>query len=559
MTLFHPPQIEQGKIVPRPYQIEALQALDEHIRTKKTNPCVVIPTGGGKSILMAWIIQQWKREHPPLRVVILAHRKELVEQNSTELKDLWPGGDIGIYSAALKRRDYDSSILYASIDSIYDKWGKFSPFDVIIVDEAHRIPVKGEGKYRQFISGCKSLNREWIPVVGFTATPNRLGCGPICHRDHILNEICYSANIGDLINQGYLCKLRSKIGDIQPDMDLVKKNSGGDYTLKSLGEAIDTPGIVQEAMRSAVKIIIAEKRNSVLFFCVDVKHSHDVSMELRKYGLDVPAITGKTPQVQRTRIAEAFKAGQYRAICNVNVYTEGFNAKQVDCIVLLRPTLSKGLYVQMVGRGLRTHPSKKDCLVLDYARCIDEHGPIDCVEADEVKVISCGKCGDAFSRAVRICPNCGWEIPKQEIERMEAEAKEKRMHEAEHSNRSILSSEPETLKVNDVFVERHKKPGKPDSIRVQYRCGLSVFREWICLDHGGVAEKKAREWWFWRFGGEESKTITVDTALQDMFLNVRIKDVTKAITVLKQGKHDTIVDYQIKQPQSSRQGVNKNV
>ena len=542
MNLFTPPPIESGAITPRPYQIEALEALDGHMRTKEGNPCVVIPTGGGKSILMAWAIQSWKRDYPPFRAVILAHRKELVEQNAGELAALWPGGDIGIYSAALKRRDLDCSITFASIDSVYNRWGEFAPFDVVIIDEAHRIPARGEGKYRQFIKGCR-LQNENLRVIGFTATPFRMSTGPICHKDHILNEVCYEANVGDLIAQGYLCNLRSKVGDVQPDMENVKRNSGGDYITKSLAGAVDTPDIVQKAIRSAMTLANAERRKSIVFFCVDVKHCRDVSLELRKYGVNAPMVTGKTSIQERERIADAFKAGQLRAICNVNVYTEGFNAQRIDCIALLRPTLSPGLYTQMVGRGLRLHPSKEDCLVLDYGHCIETHGPIDCVDGGEVSIMICGQCGDAFSRAIRTCPHCGWEIPKKEVERAEAAEREKKMHDAEASKRSILGSEPETLDVDDVSVHRHRKIGKPDSIRVQYRCGIAVFREWICLDHEGYAGRKAHQWWWNRFGKSEADVTTVNVALEDMLLGDRIKKATQSITVIRRGKHAEILKY----------------
>jgi DNA repair protein RadD len=361
-----------------------------------------------------------------------------------------------------------------------------------------------------------------------------------------LQEVCYEANVGALIAQGFLCKLRSKVGDVQPDMDNVRRNSGGDYVVKSLAGAVDTPDIVRRAVRSAMGIINAEGRKSIVFFCVDLKHCKDVSLELRKYGIEAPQVTGKTPQRERDRIAEAFKAGRHRAICNVNVYTEGFNAKRVDCIVLLRPTLSPGLYVQMVGRGLRLHPSKSDCLVLDYAHCIETHGPIDCIDEGEVRLADCEQCGDVFSRAIRVCPHCGWEIPKQEIERAEAEEREKRMHEAEAAQRAILGSEPEELAVNSVSIHRHRKPGKPDSLRVQYRCGLSTIREWVCLDHGGYAERKAREWWARRFGRAEAGKITVEDALNDMFTAQRITDVTEKIIVVRKGKHVEITDYRLR-------------
>ena len=529
-------------IIPRPYQEQAIESLDLHMCNKDSNPLVVIPTGGGKSILMAWAVHRWKMDYPPFRVCILAHRKELVQQNANELKDLWPDGDIGIYSAGLGRKDESNSILFASIDSIHKKWGMFSPWDCIIVDECHRIPASGEGKYREFINKSRISSKN-LRVVGFTATPYRMS-GPICHKNHILNEICYEANVGNLIRDGFLCKLRSRVGDVQPDLSNVKRNHGGDYVESSLASIIDTPEVVTKAIRSAMTHIINEKRKSIVFFCVDVDHCTQVSIELRKYGVDAPCVTAKTSPAERDRIAKGFIEGKYKAICNVNVYTEGFNAKRVDCIVLLRPTLSKGLYVQMVGRGLRLHPDKQDCLILDYAHCIDEHGPIDCIEAGDVKIEECRQCGDVFSRVVRSCPNCGWIIPKEEIERKESVEREKRLHEEEASRRAILGMEPETIEVSDVSVARHRKNGSPDSIRVQYRCGLSVFSEWVCLSHGGYPEQKARKWWWDRFGNE-SKTITVDDALTDMFLGNKIKNVTDTITIARRGKYTEIVRYGI--------------
>jgi len=451
-------------------------------------------------------------------------------------------GDIGVYAAGLRRRDTENSILYASIDSIHKKGGELEPYDVIIIDECHRIAPGGNGKYRTFIDMAKKSNPK-LRVVGFTATPYRMGCGPICHEDHILNEVCYEANIGDLINDGYLCRLRSKIGSVQPDLSEVKRNSGGDYIVKSLAEAVDKECVVSQAINEAVKIIAAEERNSIIFFCCDVEHCKKVSQELRRYGIDAPYVTGKTSRKERDSIADRFKRGKLKAICNVNVYTEGFNAKQVDAVVLLRPTLSKGLYVQMVGRGLRLHENKEDCLILDFAHCIDEHGPIDCIDAGKVAITTCSGCGDAFSRAVRVCPNCGWEIPKEQIEREEAEEREKRLHEITTSKRSIISGEPEDLPVHGVSIATHIKAGKPNSLRVEYRCGLSVFREWVCLDHEGFARRKAEEWWRKRFN---SNAPTVSEAVSNLFLANDLNSKTEAITVVRRGKITDITDFKFR-------------
>jgi DNA repair protein RadD len=529
-------------ITPRPYQSEAHTSLDEHLRTKQTNPCVVIPTGGGKSFQMAYAIQNWKALCPTFRVCVLAHRKELVEQNSQEMNGIAPEFDIGIYSAGLNRKDKNASVIFASIDSIWNKADQFMQFDCLIVDEAHRIPAKGEGKYRSFINACRRINPNLV-VIGFTATPFRMGCGPICHKSHILQEICYEANVGDLIRDGYLCKLRSKVGEVQPDLSNVDRNARGDYKTASLATAVDKGDIVSAAVRSAVGHIVKENRKSVVWFCVDIDHCHRVQAELAKYGVDAPVVTSKTPAAERDRIARSFKLGVYSHIINVNVYTEGFNSRNVDCIVILRPTLSKGLFIQMCGRGLRTHPDKIDCLILDYASCIAEHGPIDCPDTGFVRVIECLECGDVFSRAVGTCPNCGWVIPKREVERHEAEQREKRMHEAEASKLNILSQEPEVMPVDGVSVHRHVKAGKPDSIRVQYRSGLQTFSEWVCPDHEGPISERARNWWFARF---RTRTVTVNSALEDLFLADAISNLTESITVRRNGKFFEIVSHKFR-------------
>ena len=528
----------------RPYQLDAENALHEHICTKQTNPCVVVPTGGGKSVIMANVINKWRKDAPWVRGCILAHRKELVEQNAEKLRAALGASsganDIGIFAAGLGRRDYNSPILFASIDSIFRKSGEFPPFDFLFIDEAHRIPPSGEGKYRTFIAGCRKFNRV-LRVIGLTATAFRIGCGNICHRDHILNKICYEAKITELINDGYLCKLRSKVGKHQPALTEVRRNSGGDYVVASLSEATNRRTLISAAVKEAVGIIRSENRKSIVFFCVDVEHCKKVSIELRKHGIYAPYLIGKTRDRDRDKLIRDFKSGRIQAICNVNVLTEGFDAPHIDCIVLLRPTLSPGLFSQMVGRGLRVSPNKTDCLTLDFANCIDEHGPIDLLgDGQHVVMATCSQCRESFSRATRVCPQCGWKIPKREVERLEIVERERRMHGDRASGKSILSDEPQTMRVDMVFVSRHVKPGSPDSLRVQYRCGIGMYREWICLDHEGAAGVIAGKWWRQRLGGERA---TVNDALSNMFLSQQILEYTKTITVKIVGKHYDIMAY----------------
>lgn len=524
----------------RPYQREAIDALNTHLSSRQDNPCVVLPTGAGKSLVMASAIDEWRKRYPPFRAIVLAHRKELVEQNSKEFIGCAPDAEVGIYSASLGFKDDDKAITFAAIDSCYDKAGYFPPFDAIIVDEAHRIPVKGEGKYRRFIADCKSFNPN-LRVIGFTATPFRLGSGAICHKDFILNHICYEANVGTLIQQGFLSALRSKVSTEMPDLSNVKKQSG-DYQQKSLGEVMRANGLVARTVRDALVHLNNEDRKSCVWFCVDVEHCNQVLNALQLQGENAIAVTGNTSVADRDIAVDGFRNWQFRHILNVNVFTEGFNVKQVDAIVLLRPTLSKGMYSQMIGRGLRLHPLKKDCIVLDYAHCIETHGPIDYLDEGEVRLEICRSCREAFPRAMRTCPRCGWEMPKEEREAREQKEREKKMHDERIAQLAILGSQPHEYPISAVVVSKHEKNGVA-SLCITYRCGIQTFREWLCLNHSGYPRQKAELWWKTRF--TRPVPSSVDEALQDLFLNFDIKKVTSSITVVKRGKYNEIIGYKL--------------
>jgi len=529
-------------VIPRPYQQEALDALNEFLCTKQGNPAVVIPTGGGKSPMMAWAIQRFIKMAPWFRGCIIAHRKELIEQNRDELQAVCPDLEIGIFAASMRRRDYDSNILIASIDSIYKRSGEFRPWDALFIDEAHRIPFSGEGKYRTFISGSQRFNQR-MRIIGWTATPFRMNGGELCHPDHILNEICYEAKVIDLIKDGYLSNLRTKIGKNQPNLNNVSKRRG-DYVIQSLSKITNDQKVVEETVTEIVYLITHEARQSVLIFCVDIAHCKMVSAAFSRHGIHAPYVTADTKQSDREKIVKHFKAGKLRAVLNVNVYTEGFNAPNTDCIVLLRPTLSPGLYSQMVGRGLRICTARKsDCLVLDFASCIDEHGPIDLVGGQPTVLATCYKCRESFSRAIRVCPACGTKLPKVEIDRVAAEEMKKRLHGKKASQKAILSGVPVTLKVDQIICSRHRKEGRPDSLRVQYRCGMEMFYEWVCLDHPGEGRIRGQEWWKKRMGDNLKQHVMVDEALEYLFLNSDLEAWTKTITVVRTGKYWKIVDY----------------
>ena len=480
-------------LTPRPYQREAIDSVNAALRERDDNPAIVLPTGAGKSLVMALLVEQWISVCPYFRIMILAHRKELVEQNAAELAGLNASLSIGVYAASLRQRDTRKQITFASIDSVAKRADDFPAQNVLLIDEAHRIPVRGEGKYRKFIDAMTARNPD-LRVVGLTATPYRMGTGAICHRDHILNHVCYEANVGDLIRDGYLSQIRTIEGEHSTlDLEGVKKTAG-EFNLKDLALRVDKDEVVSEAVKDMTAKVRSESRKSIIVFCIDIEHCEHVRTELRKYGVDAGIVTGSTTWKERERLVEEFKAGRIQYLLSVNVFFEGFNAKRVDCVVMLRPTQSKGLWVQAIGRGLRLHEDKQDCLVLDYGDNIMKHGPIDIDEGEQVKLAKCGQCENMFSRAVKKCPSCGWEIPPVQREIFEAEDERERQMHAAKAHAGMLLAKPRWMPVNGVSLRLHRKAGKPDSVRVEYMCGMTVVKEWLLLDHGSYGISKARKW-----------------------------------------------------------------
>lgn len=479
----------------RPYQQDAKLAVYEHLRTRNDNPCVVIPTAGGKTPLMASICQD-TAAHGHGRVLVLAHVKELLEQTADKLNTICPEVPYGVYSSGLKRRDKDRPVIIAGIQSVYKRACEFDPFDLVVIDEAHMIPPEGDGMYRQFLADARVVNPH-LRIVGFTATPYRLKTGSICTPDGFLNHICYEIGVQELIAQGYLCPLITKAGAVNADTSGLHVRAG-EFIAGEVESLMDDSELVRAACAEIVEQTI--RRNACLIFASGVKHGeHIIAVLQAEYGIECGFVTGNTPIQERDAILARFKAGSLKYLCNVNVLTTGFDAPHIDCVALLRPTLSPGLYYQMVGRGFRLHPSKGNCLVLDYGGNVLRHGPVDQIQArergpgtGEAPVKECPECHAVIAAGYPVCPECGYEFPPPE----------RTKHEAEATKAGILSGQvtAETFPVQDVVYSVHTKRGAdsnaPKSLRVTYTVGWQNSKsEWVCLEHEGYARQKAVTWW----------------------------------------------------------------
>lgn len=479
----------------RPYQEAAKAAVYTHLRTHDDNPCVVIPTAGGKTPVMASICKDavglWQG-----RVMILAHVKELLEQTTDKLNAICPEVRYGVYSAGLKRRDKTNPVIVAGIQSVYQRACEFDPFDLIVIDEAHMIPPDGDGMYRQFLADAKVVNRN-LRIIGFTATPFRLKTGSICTPDGFLNQVCYEVGVRELIVQGFLCALITKAGINKADFSRLHVRAD-EFVADEVETLMDDERLVEAACGETVGY--TGNRNAVLVFASGIKHGeHIVRVFREKHGIECGFVTGETPTGERDAILARFKAGALKYLCNVNVLTTGFDAPNIDCVVLVRPTLSAGLYYQMVGRGFRLHPSKQNCLVLDFGGNVLRHGPVDQIRVKrssagdgQAPAKECPECQSIIAAGYARCPDCGYEFPPPE----------RGKHDAKASEAGILSGQvtTEEFAVDGVFYSVHTKRGAsedaPKSMRVDYKIGWHRWKsEWICLEHDGFAQQKAIAWW----------------------------------------------------------------
>lgn len=480
----------------RPYQDGAIAGIYQYFEKETGNPLVIIPTAGGKSLVMASFIEGVLKAHPDQRILIVTHVRELIEQNYLELVKLWPDAPAGIYSAGLKQRDIAARILFAGIQSIHKRVYDVQQCDLVLIDEAHLIPRKSNTMYRRFLEGLKRLN-PLLKVIGLTATPYRLDSGLLHQgKDALFTDIAFEVSVRELIDGGYLSPLISKRMATQLDLTGVGTR-GGEFIARDLERAVDQDSITQGAVEEI--LAYGEQRRSWLVFCSGVDHAFHVRDALRARGVACDTIVGDTPSAEREALIEAFKQGRLRCLTNANVLTTGFNAPAVDLIAMLRPTQSAGLYVQIVGRGCRLADGKDNCLVLDFAGNIARHGPIDAIQPKRSKgegggdapIKCCPECQSLVHAALRICPDCGHLFPAPEP-KIEAEA----------SSLDILStSAPEWIPVDNIRYLRHAKPDRPPSLRVDYTSGLVVHSEWVCLEHTGYPRQKAADWWRQRAPG----------------------------------------------------------
>lgn len=477
----------------RDYQQRAIDDLYKWFSAgNKGNPCLVLPTGSGKSHIVAALCKDALQQWPETQVLMLTHVKELIIQNAEKMREHWKGAPMGIYSSSLNKRQLGEPITFAGIQSIRNKADQLGHIDLVIIDECHLVSHKDEGGYRKLLAALLVINPA-LRVIGLTATPYRLNHGLITDKPALFDDLIDPVSIEYLISKGYLSVLRSKTTKAKLDTSEVHKR-GGEFIDSELQAAVDNDDKNTEVVSEVIRL--AQDRKAWLFFCSGVAHAQHIKEVLILQGIIAECITGETNQKERAQIIDDFKAGKIKALTNANVLTTGFDYPDIDLIAMLRPTMSASLYVQMAGRGMRPKSHTDHCLVLDFAGVVETHGPITKLKlpnskekgtGGEAPTKLCDECGELVYISATVCPACGNDFPPPDRPDLVLR------------NDDIMGIEGSDMEVTSWNWRKHtsKTSGK-EMLAVTYYGALSdvPVTEYLCVLHEGYAGDKARRLFF---------------------------------------------------------------
>jgi DNA repair protein RadD len=494
-----------GRMILRPYQAAAIDAVFDWARTRPgQHPLLVLPTGAGKTAVMSGLVRRVREAESSARVLLLAHRRELLEQAVATAWKMFPPHEVGLYGDGLGRKDTAQPIIVASIQSLmrdpYVLSKHARPIDVVLVDECHMVNDKAEGGFRKTLAGLMRVNPATL-IVGLTATPYRMKTG-LLHEgeDALFSGIAYEVPMRRLLEAGYLCPIRPRGTTQRLSTEGVAVR--GDYVPSALAAAVDVDATTRAIVSECVAAF--QDRRSWLVFGCSVEHITHLADAFRAAGVRAQAVWGDMDARDRTAAIAAHKSGELTCAVTCDLLTVGYDNPSIDAIAMCRPTKSPGLYSQMAGRGLRIAPGKVDCLVLDFAGNVLAHGPVDTLnerivgrrpsEPGVAPAKECPSCQALVAAGASVC-SCGHEFPPPAPPKLEPVP----------SARPLLSIdvEPTWHDVTDVqfSVTDPKDPGKVPTLCVEYLAGYRrVAREWWGFGHpSSMYRAKSAQWWRERF------------------------------------------------------------
>ena len=359
----------------------------------------------------------------------------------------------------------------------------------MLLDEAHLL---GPGSTSMLGTILKSLGDP--PLIGFTATPYRTDSGSLISAE-LFDEIVWRMGVIEAIDAGLLVPLVTKspkAGRIDTSCVPIER---GEFQQRPLEQAALAGNVTRDAVVRTLQVAAEENRQSLLFFAIGVAHCAAISAVLREQDINHAVITGETPTEDRADAIARFRAGELRALVNCNVLTTGFDARNIDLIAFMRPTVSPVLWTQAAGRGMRTWPGKADCRLLDFGGNILRHGPINAIRlrpqgarhdaqaaADRVRI--CPRCDEINEITAAVCTSCGMVLIKPRVSAIEA---------VESTAPAIddAAERPRWVRVHSMRGGIHEKPGRPPSFRLRYSTEEGWVSEFLSLEH----EKPGARWY----------------------------------------------------------------
>ncbi|KAH8592966.1 DEAD/DEAH box helicase-like protein [Bisporella sp. PMI_857] len=361
--------LPRKKIQLRKYQEECIQAVLSSLGQGHKRLGVSLATGSGKTVIFTQLIDRViPHTKSAYQTLILAHRQELVEQAARHCSSAYPSKTVEIEMGSLHASG-SADITVASLQSIVsgDRIEKFDPstFKLVLVDEAHHIVSPGYMKTLEYF-GLSKARPDSPALVGVSATLSRFDGLRI---GAAIDQIVYHKDYIDMIGEKWLSDVSFTTVQTKADISRVRKAANGDFQPSELSQAVNTDQINNITVRSWMAK--ARDRKSTLVFCVDLAHVAGLTNAFRAHGIEAQFVTGSTPKPERSARLDSFKRGEFPILVNCGVFTEGTDIPNIDCVLLARPTKSRNLLVQMIGRGMRLHPGKTNCHVIDMVAALE--------------------------------------------------------------------------------------------------------------------------------------------------------------------------------------------
>lgn len=492
----------------RDYQIDALKTINHDLKQNDNPVLLQASCGAGKTVIICKLIERYFNM-TNRTFLILAHKQELITQayNSFEKFTDISKSEIGVVCAGLGKREFGRRITLSTVQT-YSHVESPAPCSLLVIDEVHKVSVGTGSQYDQIVNRLNALTPNFR-VLGVTATPSRLGHGYIYGDRHapgkfnLFKRLNFKIKYETLRDLGYLVPLKGKVSTNKSlTEDLERVNINGDYVLQELGDTMSQARHLQTAVE-AIQLYVKDYKK-ICCFCVTIDHAEQLQ---KLIGNEATIVHSKLMPTERFENMQAWKSGSKRIITSVAILAEGFDLPELDCLVMVRPTMSSSLYLQVVGRVLRTYPGKDHGFILDLTNNTSYFG----TDLDRIKITipkSVQIIADKATEMIKLCPSCereihvvrrecicGYKFPEKEFEIADSIPD---MEDVE-----FVKPPPKWIKIDKQIVTEHtgrksnKRLGRLILISGENIYKPTEYSIWFCLPdfyRGYALEQSQKKW-----------------------------------------------------------------